>query len=299
MTSSAESVSEIAALLGASPIAGLSQPRDRISVARWRHNEPFAENGELSEHILILAFTDLRQRRRLTETQDASVSAGSLGLTPAGPTGEWEFESPVDCLHVYLSNPFLHFCMSQHGLVGSAIELRGAIGFEDSFLREALCDLDRALSMGKAARLFASTLGMAVGLRVLTHHSNVDLAPRRDHKGGLSHAKLRLAIEFMHAHLTEDVTLDDVASVTGLSAFHFARAFKQATGLPPHRWLVNQRIVRARELLTRNELALASIALECGFAHQSHFTTAFKKALGITPAAFRRAVSAKDDSART
>jgi AraC family transcriptional regulator len=107
-------------------------------------------------------------------------------------------------------------------------------------------------------------------------------------KGGLPSARLRRVEEFLMAHLADDIGLDDVAAVAGLSAKHFARAFRQSTGMPPHRWLIQRRIDRAKAMLLKGDLTLAEIALACGFADQSHFTSAFRKSLGTTPAIFRR-----------
>jgi AraC-like DNA-binding protein len=76
--------------------------------------------------------------------------------------------------------------------------------------------------------------------------------------------------------------------LAGLSAKHFARAFRQSTGVPPHRWLIEKRIERAKALLLGGGLSLAEIALACGFADQSHFTAAFRRGTGITPGAYRR-----------
>jgi AraC family transcriptional regulator len=106
--------------------------------------------------------------------------------------------------------------------------------------------------------------------------------------GGLAPWQLRKVKDFMRQYAQHDLLLEDLAALVDLSAKHFARAFRQSTGLPPHRWLVNQRIDRARELLGKAELSLAEIALACGFADQSHFTVAFRKATGMTPGAFRR-----------
>ena len=74
-----------------------------------------------------------------------------------------------------------------------------------------------------------------------------------------------------------------------MSAFHFARLFKQSTGVPPHRYLVERRIARAKELLTTDHLSVAEIARAVGFRTASHFATVFHRAAGMTPTAYRSA----------
>ena len=98
-----------------------------------------------------------------------------------------------------------------------------------------------------------------------------------------------LAREYMEAHLDADVTLDDLARAAGLSPFHLARTFHKTQGLPPHAWLLQARVRRARQLITTSpDMGLADIALATGFTDQSHLTSAFRRQLGITPGRYRK-----------
>jgi AraC family transcriptional regulator len=107
------------------------------------------------------------------------------------------------------------------------------------------------------------------------------------HKGGLSPRHLRRACDFIVEHLGDDICLDDLAELTGLSCKHFVRAFKQSTGLPPHQYLMLQRIEAAKRRLVDDTASLADIALGCGFADQSHFTATFRKTVGVPPGTWR------------
>jgi AraC family transcriptional regulator len=117
------------------------------------------------------------------------------------------------------------------------------------------------------------------------HHTRRFGAARR--AGGLSSRHLRRVCDFMADHLAEDICLDDLAELTGLTSKHFARAFKQSTGLPPHQFLIARRIEVAKRRLTDGKTSLANIALACGFADQSHFTATFRKVVGVPPAIWR------------
>jgi AraC family transcriptional regulator len=99
-------------------------------------------------------------------------------------------------------------------------------------------------------------------------------------------------VEFIEAQLDHAITLRELAEVAQLNVFHFIRAFKHSTGASPHQFIVFKRIDRARSMLNATELPVAQIALECGFSNQSHFTAAFHRATGVTPAHFRRSCSA-------
>lgn len=109
-------------------------------------------------------------------------------------------------------------------------------------------------------------------------------APR---PGGLSSRQLRRARDYLEAHLAENVSLSEVAATCSLSAAHFARGFRLSVGMPPHRYLVHRRVARARELLARTRLPLSDIAVQCGFADQSHLSRVFRRVLGITPGSLR------------
>jgi AraC family transcriptional regulator len=113
-------------------------------------------------------------------------------------------------------------------------------------------------------------------------------APVAVRQGGLAPHQLRRVQGFLDDRLTEDVSLSDAAAVVGLSTSYFARAFRQSTGVPPHQWVIQRRLERARELLELTTLPLAEVALRAGFADQSHFTNAFRRATGTTPGQWRR-----------
>lgn len=122
-------------------------------------------------------------------------------------------------------------------------------------------------------------------LEDLRRHYTPDVGPR----GGLSPGVLRRVREYVTAHIHENLDIATLASHAGLSAYHFARAFKASVGMPPHRYLLEQRISKAAELIERSEQPLTSIALDVGFADQAHFSRSFYALMGLTPSQFRRA----------
>lgn len=99
--------------------------------------------------------------------------------------------------------------------------------------------------------------------------------------------KLKQVIEFINHHLEQNLTVSEIADVTGLSQNYFLRSFKNSTGKTPHQFLIEQRIERAKSLLT-TFLPLAEIAVQCGFSSQSHFNTHFRLLTGIPPGQFRQ-----------
>jgi AraC family transcriptional regulator len=108
-------------------------------------------------------------------------------------------------------------------------------------------------------------------------------------RGGLAPWQLRRATEILASRVDGNVSLTELARAVDLSPSHFARAFKQTTGKPPHRWLLELRIEKAKEMLLGSGLPLAEIALTCGFTDQSHFTRVFSRIARSSPGAWRRA----------
>ena len=107
-------------------------------------------------------------------------------------------------------------------------------------------------------------------------------------KGGLAPHALRQVREHVAAHYTESIDVDRLAAIAGLSAHHFARAFKQSLGVPPHRYVLLRRISAAAELVRDTDRSFAEIGTTVGFSDQSHFSRAFIAMTGERPSAFRR-----------
>jgi AraC-like DNA-binding protein len=111
---------------------------------------------------------------------------------------------------------------------------------------------------------------------------------RTSFRGGLPPGAFRRVCEYIDARIAQKISVGALARIAALSLGHFRRAFAQTTGVPPHRYIVQKRIAAASELLRNSARALADIALEVGFADQSHFTRTYAAYTGETPSAFRR-----------
>lgn len=107
-------------------------------------------------------------------------------------------------------------------------------------------------------------------------------------KSGLTIERKRRLLEYIDTRLAEPITLDELAAIAAMSPYHLIRSFKAEMGVTPFRWVLQQRVERARRMLAFTPLPLADIAYACGFSSQSHFSTVFKQETGATPAAYRR-----------
>lgn len=110
--------------------------------------------------------------------------------------------------------------------------------------------------------------------------------PRK--RSSLTAGQLRRVTDYIHAHCGSNIRLQDLAALVDISQSHFSHAFKAATGLPPHQFQLQARIRRGQDMLAAGERSLTQIAVETGFSDQAHFTRAFRKVVGETPAAWQR-----------
>lgn len=139
----------------------------------------------------------------------------------------------------------------------------------------------------EASTLFVDHVFIAISAHLAETYG--ELCYRRvSIRGGLAPWQQRRVTELMLDDLRTDPSLADLASACGISVRHLARAFKATTGLPPHRWLLERRVDRAKELLEKTDDTLSDIALACGFADQSHLTRVFRSNSGSSPGAWRR-----------
>ena len=141
-------------------------------------------------------------------------------------------------------------------------------------------------SEGMGSRVYAESLFNTLCVHLVRHYSTSGQNVLAD-CASLPKDKLRRATEYINENLEKDLTLSEIAASVGMSSYHFARAFKQASGLPPHQYIIRRRIEKAKRLLAQTNLAIAEIAYRVGFASQSHFTTLFRKHVGTTPKAYR------------
>lgn len=133
---------------------------------------------------------------------------------------------------------------------------------------------------------YSASVALAMGIvRQLSPQAStvLDALP-----SGLSGERKRRLLEYIDAHLADPMTLDELADAASLSPYHLIRSFKAEMGVTPFRWVLQQRVERARRLLEITDLPLATIAYACGFSSQSHFSTSFKQVVGATPAVYRR-----------
>jgi AraC family transcriptional regulator len=136
--------------------------------------------------------------------------------------------------------------------------------------------------MVTSSSLYAESLANTLTAHLLRHYTVWNPA-LRDAVDKPSASTLRHVIEYIHDNLDHHLTLAELSLVAGMSPYHFARTFKQVTGVPPHQYVLNVRVEQAKSLLLQGKLTIAEIASQVGFFDQSHLTRYFKRLVGVTP----------------
>lgn len=165
--------------------------------------------------------------------------------------------------------------------------LQTLVGIRDDRLAAAAQAWSEELGEEAAgSRLFTEHLGVVLAVHLFRRYSDAAWIPSPA-RGGLGAQRLRRVIDYIEAHLGEDLSITRLADLCERSLHHFSEAFRQSTGTSPHRFVLIRRIERAKILLLTTPLPIAQVALEVGFASQSHFGFAFRQTTGITPQRFR------------
>jgi AraC family transcriptional regulator len=162
--------------------------------------------------------------------------------------------------------------------------------FEDATLWDTALKLMRSIeSPTLEDRRYSEALGI-----VLMHELvRLNRGTRRTEpqvRGGLAPWQQRIVTAFIEDHLAEQVPLATLAQLVRLSPYYFCRAFKQSFGIPPHRYHATRRIERAKVLLAKGASSVTDIGLTVGFGETSSFSTAFRKATGLTPTEYHRSI---------
>lgn len=220
--------------------------------------------------------------------QSTSLPAGSVFVY-----GDREFvwhrrAKPSEYVNLSLDPALLSQIAADSGLP-TADQVEHRVIFQDpTILHVAQLLKSEVLSGGLAGNLYVESLRNLLAVHLLRNHTRTVVKPVAE--GSLDGLQLKQLQDYIETHLAEELSIARLAAQIPISPFHFARAFKAATGESPHRYLTQRRIERAKLLLTATKLSAAEVAYQVGFANQSHFTAQFRKAVGVTPKQFRQQV---------
>lgn len=274
----------------------LSRTDESRRSASWFVHRLPADTGAMldlsSDPVVSLQFEPSGAIERAVDgrKERAILSVDTLTLTPALVACEWNWNgAPLDILDVYIPQELFQAACGDF-LRGdpALINLEPMLTLQEPGLIFLLRSI---LSCGvvdsRANRIFFETMTLHLVLYLLRlEPSAITFCPQTT--GALPMAALRRVKRFIEENLASELSLENLASVAGVSRFHFARQFRAVVGETPHGYLVRRRLERGRELLLNSRLPINDVAVACGFSDPSHFAKRFRREYRVGPSDFRR-----------
>jgi AraC family transcriptional regulator len=247
-----------------------------VNVSAGLHRIPAFKHHRVGVHV----GAPVRARCLCNERRYSRIQAhGDADVIPAGLDGQWSDEAACTIFSVWIGEAFAQRTVEQLSLNSADAQLRPQFQLRDPRFQYLAWALRAELEAAEASDpLYAESLCTAMVVRLIGG------APALENKRRtLAPKTAARVIEFIEAHLDQRLTLGELAALAELSVPHFKVLFRETLGMPVHQYVVQRRVERARTLLLQGKLNASRIALDTGFAHQSHMAHWMGRLLGVTP----------------
>ena len=281
---------------GVEPVSIIESWNEKnIEIAFWRVQGPRAMKFAPVNHFACFAITNIENQTLLDPEgrmlRTGPIDAGRFRLVQAPTAFESQLSNPtpMELLNIFFSPRVLRQFAGEHGAGMADVTFDDPLWAETDELLERLA-VSVVLDMqspNPADRLFAQETAMLILHRMLLKHSN--LAQSGNAQGKCGRGDFDKVLEFMSDNLDRLVTVDQLAALTGMSTFAFIRSFSKRFGATPMRHMRQLRLEKAKDMLLRTSLPIASVSQRLGFSDSAHFIAAFKRDAGVTPRAYRLA----------
>jgi AraC family transcriptional regulator len=247
-----------------------------------RHNVSM----QLGAPLLVSSACDGLSERRLQ-------TPGDLKIVPAGSPRVWETESATTKLSMEISPALLHSTARAMGIRNpDGIAVCAQLHLNDPRIEHLGWAVKAELESGNPlGRLYGESLGLALSAQLLRYYARV---PQMRPVDALSQRRFARIVDYIRANPAADLSLFELSGMVGLSASHFKTSFKLATGMPVHQYVLRARVEFAAGILQRDDAPLADVALQAGFANQSHLARCMRRFMGVTPGRIRAASDARN-----
>lgn len=260
-------------------------------VEQFQHPPGEERNHFNEEHAICLSLAP-RPVRLLQIKGDRTYvglqSKGDVSLTPAKIPSFFRWESDDSCLHIRIASQFIQNVARETIATHlDRLELRLEFQMRDPQLEAiGMMLLSELKQENPGGKLYVESLSNVLAIHLLRQYG-ASTSHLIVYEGGLSQRQILQVIEYINEHLHQDIKLADLATLLGISESHLSHRFKQALGMTPYQYLLQQRIERAKQLLKEGDLSITDIAILCGFNSHSHLSKQFRQLTGMTPKAYR------------
>ena len=226
--------------------------------------------------------------RRAGTSHTGSAVHGDIDIIPVGVPSVWQMHDENDrAVLMALSQTMLNQVAEESGFGARDVELRNRFMARDRQLESIAWAMKSELELGSpSGALYLDGLALSAAARLMAGHSSVAVEQQR--YGGIDGRRLKRTLEFIEAHLAEELSLSRLAEVAEMSVSHFRAGFRGSVGIPVHQYVIERRVERAKSLLMREGQSIAEIALAAGFTHQSHLARHMQRSTGFSPLQMKR-----------
>jgi AraC family transcriptional regulator len=212
---------------------------------------------------------------------------GDIDIIPAETPSIWEMKGKDTALLMRLSSSLLRTVAQELGLDPAKLEIRNRFQMRDEAIENIGWALKAEMEAGyPSGRLYLDGMALSLAARLVRCHSSVAVADRAIN-GRMAGARLRRVLAYVEDNLEKDLSLPEIAAVAELSVSHFKESFRETIGLPVHQYVIRRRVEHAKRLLREGKLSISQVALEAGFAHQSHLARHMRRLAGVSPRRMR------------
>jgi AraC family transcriptional regulator len=268
-----------------------SQGWENILVEQFQHLPGECRTHYQDEHMICLSLAS-RPIRFIQikggKTHSSLYGKGDISITPAEMPFFARWDGEDHYIQIRIASRFIQSVAREAlEMHSDRLELMSEFRTRDPQIEAIGMMLLAELQQGNgSSRLYIESLANVLAVHLIRQYSATQ--PQHPvYEGGLPQRQLSQVLDYIYAHLEEDIRLIDLAALSGMSQFHFSLLFKRSLGTTPYQYLLQQRIERAKQLLKNSDRSIMEIALVCGFNSHSHLSKQFRQFTGITPKAYR------------
>jgi len=256
------------------------------------HATPLAASATFTETALGLytAGRNRVRRKHAGRQIEGWSDPGTVNLSPTNFYARWEADGPSQSTVVFIQDALLSRVIQENWEKDPrTVEIVPQFLVRDPIIEAVVTEL--AIEAGNGSQsglIYAESACEFLAHHLIKRYSTLSQTPTRP-LGGLPAHRLKVVKNFIEENLGNAIALHELAALACVSARHFERAFRQSLGVPPHRYVLERRVLTARDLLlSRPELNIEEIARQVGFSGSSHLSSAFVRRMGCSPTTFRR-----------
>ncbi len=239
------------------------------------------------QHLITIPLIDgLKVERKADGKKENLIfHSGDFCLSPQGISLSTRWNQPLEAIQLSLE-PKLITQAAYELIEPDYVQLSYHFQATDPVIYHLGIALKQALENEEQdSKFYAESMANFLVVHLLKNYTTLSFKPK-ENTGGLSRSHLKQSIDYIDAHLREEISLEEIANYIGLSRYYFCRLFKKSIGITPYQYIIRCRVEQAKKLLKKRNLSLSEVALTCGFSHQSHLHRHFKRLTGVTPKQF-------------